>query len=659
MKGPPVVAEELRRMGDLLCWRGPDDEGFLLETREGKRYLFGGADTPAETYDGGLPYSPSRSLPGGETKGIAGFSFRRLSILDLSPSGHQPMSDPTGRFWLIFNGEIYNYVELREELIARGHTFASSGDAAVILAAYTQWGPECVTHFNGMWGFAIWDAKEQELFVARDRFGIKPMYYQWDGETLRFASELKPLVMDRERKIDLISVYDLIARDWVDYRPETFFEGTVRLPPAHALKVGSNGLKIWQWWDLPSAAADCATEVPDHARGIVEMFGERFRDAVRIRLRSDVPVGTCLSGGLDSSAIVMTASSQLDQAMRVFTVGYTDPRFDEREHAYAVAQSAGAEYFEVTPDGDDFFEVFEKIVWHQEEPAAGSGIYSQWHVMQLAHRHGMKVLLDGQGGDELLAGYHRYAVPYLQDLIRRGRFGDFIGDVWKVGRRQGMVETAAKVLLTGRARPIFEWGRRTFGQGKDRVVHPDLAAAVGAPEPMPPHRFPTHLSDVLGWEITSRFLPSLLRYEDRNSMTHSIETRLPFLDYRMVEFVFALPPEYRLRGTATKWILREALQDVLPGRVMARRDKMGYETPTDLWFRGKYRDRVRELLLGPDARSQEYLWRPALEREMEDYFEGRREIGLQVWRWLHLELWLRTFIPVRSPAPAGRERVAP
>ena len=634
-----------------MPWRGPDDEGYLLETGGGERHLFAGPDSPAETYAGGLPYTPSRTVPTGRS-GVLGFAFRRLSILDLSPSGHQPMCDPSGRYWLVFNGEVYNYVEMRSELEAKGHRFASTGDAAVLLASFAEWGPECLSRWNGMWACAIWDAEERRLFLARDRFGIKPLYYQHEGGRLRFASELKPLVLDRPVQVDRRSVYDLVARDWVDYRDETFFAGTLRLPPAHALLVDAGGVRTWRWWDLPEGAARRAPEAGGDENAVVEAFRERFRDAVRLRLRSDVPVGTCLSGGLDSSAIVLEASRLLDHPMQVFTVGYADPRFDERRHARAVAEAAGAEYCETEPDGSDLFETLDELVWHQEEPAAGPGLYSQWHVMRLAHAHGMKVLLDGQGGDELLAGYHRYATPYLQDLVRRGRLAEFARDVWRVGARQGHAETWAKVFLAGSARPLFEWGRRHFGQGKGRVLQPAFEAECGAPEPSPPRRYASALNDTLGWEITSRFLPSLLRYEDRNSMAHSIETRLPFLDYRLVEFVFALPEGYRVRGTTTKWILRRALRDVLPAGVRARRDKMGYETPTDLWFRGPLRARLEEILLAPDALSREYLAEAPLRRELEAYFAGHRAIGLQVWRWLHLELWLRRF--VQAPAAARK-----
>jgi asparagine synthase (glutamine-hydrolysing) len=655
----PVRPDELRAMGDRMPWRGPDDEGFLHHGLGGALRLFGGAATTADTFDAGLPYSPSRDVPAGDLAGGFGFAFRRLAILDLSPAGHQPMCDPSGRFWIVFNGEIYNYLELRAELAALGATFRTGSDTEVLLAAWAAWGEAMLPKLNGMWGFAIWDAKERTLFAARDRFGVKPFHYRVAAGRLAFASELKPIVLDGARVPRAQAIYDLLALDWVDHTPETFFEGVFQLPAGHCLtaREGAPGapgtVTTRRWWNLDPARRErlSSTEA-------IERFRALFDDAVRLRLRADVPVGTCLSGGLDSTSIVIAAGAMLPHAMRTFSVSYDEGQaFDERPFIDVAARAAGATQDVVVPDGTDFWSVLDELVWHQEEPTAGPGLYSQWHVMKRAGRGGgagMKVLLDGQGGDELLAGYHRYYFPYLRDLLARGETAAFGRTFWGVAAGQGLgfAQTLAKVARPALPPGLFESARRTFGQGKDRVLGEALAP-FRADEPRPPGRFRSALSDQLAWDMTVRFLPSLLRYEDRNSMAFSIETRLPFLDYRLAEFVFALEREERIEGVTTKAILRRAMAGRVPPAVLARRDKKGYETPTDLWLRGREAGRLRDLLLAPDAASRPYLDRAALARELEDYLAGRRAIGLQVWRWIHLELWLRQFVSANGRAAAA------
>jgi asparagine synthase (glutamine-hydrolysing) len=646
----PVTAGDLVTMADRMPWRGPDDEGFLLEDASGARHLFGGPVTPPDAFDAPLPYAPARARPAPGTGGDVGFAFRRLAILDLSPAGHQPMCDPTGRFWIVFNGEIYNYIELREELAGRGHVFRTGCDTEVILAAFAQWGHDMLPRMNGMWGMALWDTREKTLVLARDRFGVKPLYYTVRDGRLAFASELKPIVLAGPRRPRDAAIHALLARDWVDHEPETFFAGVFQLPAGHLLVARAGAphapgtVSVRRWWDLDPSRHEVLG-----AREAAGRFRDLFDDAVRLRLRADVPVGTCLSGGIDSTAIITSAAEMLPHPMRAFSVSYDEgPAFDERPWIDQAVARSGAIPALVVPDGRDLWETLDDLVWHQEEPSAGMGLYSQWHVMKLAGRgpggHGMKVLLDGQGGDELLGGYHRYYFPYLRDRLVHGELGRFAGAFKRVAIDQGLgiAQTMAKVLVPLLPPPLFDWGRRTFGQGKDRVLGEALAPYRAA-EPRPPWRFESRLSNQLAWDMTARFLPSLLRYEDRNSMAWSIETRLPFLDYRLAEFVFSLAAERRIRGTTTKVLLREALADRLPPAILARRDKKGYETPTDHWIRTREKERVRALLLAPDAASRPYLDRAAVARELDAYLDGRRAIGLQVWRWIHLELWLARF----------------
>jgi asparagine synthase (glutamine-hydrolysing) len=650
----------LRRMSRLLRHRGPDDEGLLLaDVESGGTWTLAGPDTPDEVLASRLRYSPGRREPGrhrgGERRAVAeryrvGLVHRRLSILDLSPAGHGPMSDPEGRYWITFNGEIYNYVELRAELQGLGDRFVTGCDIEVVIAAYRRFGPSCLDRFNGMFAFALWDAAKRVLFCARDRFGVKPFYYQWDGETFAFASEPKALILTQalRPRPRLEAVRDLVALDWVDHGRDTFFEDLHPLPAAHYLLVSCDGFAQRRWWSLDPERRAAGT--PAEWR---REFERLFSDSVRIRMRSDVEVGSCLSGGLDSSAVVMTAARLIEHPMHVFTCAYDEgPAFDERRYVRLVSRDAKALSHVVVPNGADFFSVFDRLTASQDEPTAGSGLYSQWKVMELAHQHGLKVLLDGQGGDETLAGYFRYLPARLRDLLAEGRLLDFARWFGPVADRLGSVTALGWTFGPWLPRGLVEPLRRRFGQGKDRVLARSLPHLRTDPDdlPRPPREFHTELSRQLAFDTLQRLLPSLLRYEDRNSMAFSIETRLPFLDYRLVEFVFSLPDDQRLDGDTTKAILRKSLADRIPRAVMERRDKMGFETPTDLWLRRFGAAELRSRLLSPSA-IHEWIDPAALRTELEDFLAERRPIGLQIWRWLSIESWARQYIATDPRVP--------
>jgi len=654
----------LHRMSRLLRHRGPDDEGILLlDPKAGEWMTLGGADTPSAVFASPHRFAPGHSSPGasGDARFTVGLLNRRLAIVDLSPAGHGPMCDADATSWITYNGEVYNFVELRQELEGMGERFVGGSDTEVVLAAYRRWGRDCLSRFNGMFAFAIWDGRRRELFCARDRFGVKPFYYQWDGRSFAFASEPPALVLTQSRRpaARLGAVRDLLALDWVDHEAETFFEGLWQLPAAHCLVVGVNSFGVHRWWTL-----DPTRRAPggDHAAE----FAERFTDAVRLRLRADVEVGSCLSGGLDSSAVVTTASRLANRPIHAFTCAYDEgPAFDERPYVRAVVEASGARSDVVVPNGGDFWDAFERITGSQGEPTAGPGLYSQWKVMELAHGARLKVLLDGQGGDETLAGYPRYLPARLRDAIVSSDIAD-LARLWgATARRLGVATALALTLEPWLPSALIAPLRRRFGQGKDRVLGPALDRVRGNVRPTPPREFPTELKRSLAFDTLQRLLPSLLRYEDRNSMAFSIETRLPFLDYRLVEFVFSLPDDALLGSDGTsKVILRRALADRIPKPVLDRRDKMGFETPTDLWLRGRFAGEVRRRLLAPGP-LHEWLELEVLRDTLDDWLEGRRDIGLQVWRWLSLESWMRRFIArdprVAEPAPevilhAGRHR---
>jgi asparagine synthase (glutamine-hydrolysing) len=648
----------LHRMGDLLRHRGPHDEGMvLLDPRGGQSLTMGGADTPADVFRSGLRFAPGRA--DGDVRRAefqVGLVHRRLSIVDLSPAGHEPVCDPDGRVWLVYNGEIYNHVELRQELEGHGARFVGGCDSEVILAAYLRWGIECLSRFNGMFAFALWDIEARRLFCARDRFGVKPFYYEWNGRRFAFASEPNVLALTQRRRPAprLPAVRDLVALDWVDHGQHTFFDGIEQLPAGHLLTVGDEGLRLRRWWNLNPDAR--ATGGP---KGWEERFRELFTDAVRLRLRADVEVGSCLSGGLDSSAVVTTMARLMERPPHAFTCAYDEgPAYDERPYVNATVEASGAVPHLVVPDGGDFWPVFDRLAWSQGEPTAGPGVFSQWKVMELAHGAGLRVLLDGQGGDETLAGYWRYLPLRLRDLAAHGDVGGFLEMFGPVAARLGFAHTLALAFEPLLPSALFAGLRRRWGQGKDRVLARGLREVRGDRPPGPPPGWDTAVRRQQAFDTLQRLLPSLLRYEDRNSMAFSIETRLPFLDFRLAEFAFSLPDSARLDGVTTKAILRRALADRIPPRVLARRDKMGFETPADVWLRRRYAVGLRERLLDPGP-LHDWLERDVLAEAIDDFVAGRRALGLQVWRWLALESWARQYLArdprviERPPAPNG------
>ena len=633
----------LGHMSQLLRHRGPHDEGVvLIEPRSGHAVTMGGADTPAEAYQSPQLYAPGRRHRTADGAYGIGLAHRRLSIVDLSPGGHQPMCDPEVRHWITYNGEIYNYVELKAELEALGERFTSSSDTEVILAAYRRWGRDALQRLNGMFAIALWDGEARELLCVRDRFGVKPFYYQWDGQSLAFASEPKALVLTQPHRIAprLAAIRDLVALDWVDHEATTFFEGVWQLPPGHVLSLSEHGFSVRRWWGL-----DPERRATGDAREWIHSFAELFTDAVRIRLRADVEVGACLSGGTDSSAVVTTAARLISRPLHAFTCAYDEgPAFDERPYVRATVAASGATSHLVVPDGSDLWEVLDRLTFQQDEPTAGPGVYSQWKVMGLAHQAGLRVLLDGQGGDETLAGYERYLPLRLHDLLAAGDVVGFAKRWGDVALRLGPAHALALTLEPWIPRGVFAPLRRAFGQGKDLVLTPALRDLEGHRPPRPPAGFRSAVARQQAFDLLQRLLPSLLRYEDRNSMAFAIETRLPFLDYRMVEFAFALPDEAKLDGQFSKAILRRALADRVPAEVLARRDKMGFETPADIWLRSRFAGELRRRLLTPGPLHQ-WLEPEPLRQALDAYLAGRR-IGLQIWRWLALESWTRQYLAV-------------
>jgi asparagine synthase (glutamine-hydrolysing) len=573
------------------------------------------------------------------TTGVA-FGFRRLAIIDLTDAGSQPFASEDGRLQLMHNGEIYNYRELRRELETAGHQFRSATDTEVILRAYAEWGEACVERFNGMWAIALWDERRQRLFCSRDRFGIKPFYYRQDGSRFAFASEPRALRHVMRLEANREAVHEYLEQGYLDHLDETFFSGVRRLRPAHSLVFDDSGLRVRNYWRLEER------DPPDDA---AEEFGELFRDSVRLELRSDVPIGTALSGGLDSSAVAATAThllrteaenaGALGGRQRTFTAYFDKPGYDERSFAEAVVAQTGAEATWITFGAKDLVDDLPRIVEAQGEPFGSTSICAGWYVMRAAKAGGVTVLLDGQGGDELLAGYRAHLGFRLADLLARGQLRELRAEL--AGTQHGPV-----ALATAAARPFAPESlvRAVRARTRGSLVHPELRGAGGAERDGSP--FPDRLRRYQQLVLTRRGLPELLRYEDRNSMAHSLEARVPFLDHRLVELCFSLPPAELIRGGETKSVLRRALGDLLPPQVRDRRDKLGFVTPEADWLRGPLGELAADVFASQSFRERGFVDAPAARRRLERHRTGRLTAGMELWRALNLELWAQAFLDV-------------
>lgn len=607
-----ITPQIIQKITNVIRHRGPDDEGIYL--------------------DGGIA-----------------LGHRRLAIIDLSPDGHQPMVGPDGSTWLIFNGEIYNYLELRAELAAKGHSFKSNSDTEVILHAYQEYGCDCLTRFNGMFAFALWDADHRRLFLARDRLGVKPLYLYRDAHRLLFASEIKAILaaLGTTPPPNQRLIYDFLTLGLLDHTDETFFEGIHKLPPAHYLLLDADGqAHLRRYWDFEVSSEVSA--LPDKVvADRCDQFFDLFTDAVRLRLISDVPVGSCLSGGLDSSAVVSIISQLIQQRQAVsvgprqqtFSACYRNSAVDEQPYIDRVVQWTGALSHRVFPQPQDFQTELPDLIRHQEEPFASSSIYAQWTVMRMAREQGVTVLLDGQGADEQLLGYRKFYAFYIMSLLRQGRpmlgltelvkhFGTW--DVLKTlqlrrglrywqGAQLGSVSLAQHVLQPDFAR-----------QFSDSVVNMGIAGSLG---------------ERIKADITRFSLPVLLRYEDKNSMAFAREARVPFLDYRLVEFVAGLPLNLKLRNGWTKYCLRRGAQSRVAPEILKRKDKLGFATPEEDWFRqalaADVQQTYRQALFLP-----QFVRLLDLMSHFEAFRQGQRPLLASdfFFRFFILENWARSFI---------------
>ncbi len=619
----------MQALANIISHRGPDDEGFY-----------------ADEY--------------------VQFGFRRLSILDLTRAGHQPMLSDDGKIVLIFNGEIYNYLELKNVLAARGHSFRSRSDTEVILRAYIEWGVDCVQHFNGMWSFALWDDRKKMLFCSRDRFGVKPFYYYVGKNHFLFASEIKALVKFPEiiRKPNHQRIYDYLVFGYLDHTDETLFEGILQLPPAHSLTITRDGhIKMIRYWSLNPHNVTVYEKEEHYA----ERFSELFEDAVRLRLRSDVSVGTCLSGGLDSSSIVCVVndllkkggSTYFDHHQKTFSAVYAQKEVDEREFSSAVIKKTGAAEHHIFPSPDDILHDLQKVVYHQDEPFGSTSIFAQWYVMKRAHQEGIKVMLDGQGADELLGGYHPFFGPFLASLLQQWRLRRLLTEIrfWK--RNHGypwsyfLFQVGAGALTKLLPRSITNTLIRASHQDGSLFLHDAFLKQHRTSQPTF-SMYDDHFQNEL-YRVLRIGLPALLHYEDRNSMAWSIEARVPFLDYRLVEYMFSIPNSQKISHGTTKVVLRNAMKGILPEKVRTRQSKLGFATPENEWLKNSFQPVFSSLITSSSFRDRGIVDAKRAQALFRDHSVHHRKRGVEsstIWRWMNLELWFRIFFD-SSPSSAG------
>ncbi|MGH7963833.1 MAG: asparagine synthase (glutamine-hydrolyzing) [Candidatus Binatia bacterium] len=616
----------LERMNATLAHRGPDDAGTVI-------------------FDD------------------AALAMSRLSIIDLT-TGHQPIANEAKTCWIVYNGEIYNFLDLRWELENRGYRFQTRSDTEVILHAYEEWGPDCVRHLRGMFAFAIYDRRLQSsnhsahpptaggrLFLARDRVGKKPLYYYADAERFLFASETKALLAHPTvpRRINRRVIPLYLAYGYVP-APSTIFEGICELPPGHTVIVQDGRVTVQSYWEVPGPiVADGRRSEQEY----IERLRELFAEAVRIRLISDVPLGAFLSGGLDSTAIVAFMARLMDQPVKTFAIGFADdPSFNELEYARLAARTYGTDHHEfiVRPDAID---LLPKLVWHHDQPFADSSAIPTYLVAKLSREH-VTVALTGDGGDELFAGYERFAAARLAEAYRRTpqfvqatlahlfhalpESTDYAGFVRRVRR---FIEHAPLPLAQRYLGWVGIFDASFLGElladeiEGDPVGH--FSTYFGSLQDQDP------LNQLLAVNIKTYLPGDLLVKTDRMSMANSLETRCPFLDQALLEFAACIPSDLKLKGFTTKYILKKALAGLVP-REIIRRKKHGFGVPVGRWFRTSLKEYVRDILLSPQALRRGYFKEGALRQLIEEHQSGKRDHGHRLWALLTFEVWHQVFL---------------
>jgi asparagine synthase (glutamine-hydrolysing) len=630
-----VNASRLMAMSAAIAHRGPDGEGYIfIDRRSNANLQLSGPDSP-ESIRASLPDISERILADGYDLALA---HRRFSIIDLSPAGHQPFVDTQNQVCVILNGEIYNYVEIRQELIEAGREFRTATDTEVLAQSYLEWGESCFERLNGMWAVALYDLRQRQLILCRDRLGKRPLYYFSDNGRLVFASEIKSLLQcDFVRayvEVNVEAVSPFILQGWRDLENQTFFTHIHSLPPGSFMRIDYQCEPSFHtYWSIPriSRSLVSANSISDAATDLRTLLS----DSIRIRMRADVPVAFELSGGLDSSSLVGLASHLTDRPISAYTVSFDSPEWDESVYAKSVAVALNVKHRLIQPPALGFWDEVNNFIYQEEEPFHSPNLHTNFHLRRLIAADGFRVVVTGGAGDEIFAGYPDYLYAYLADLSSNGHWPQYLRNL--LGRsdlrspRKLMsilrhpLHSARRILASN---DWFSWLKEQSTPLESILVNLPIPSIVD---------LPMTVQDLLYENMTRYKLPYWLRSSDKTNMAIPIEPRSPFLDYRVVEFAFRLPIDLLIRNGWLKWILRTAMGDLLPANVIWRKSKMGFPFPMHDWL-AQSRDTIRAIFASMD---NPFIDRRVIMDSLEK-FEISSPYAL--WRLLSFELWHRRFM---------------
>lgn len=644
---------QLLGMTNLMKHRGPDDEGFAFFNPFsfgegfGEAITAGGNDSSKDVWQSSFQYAPQKQVGSIAMNYPVALGFRRLSILDLSAAGHQPMCSKDKNLWIVFNGEIYNYLELREELKKKGHHFETNTDTEVILVAYLEWGEKCLDRFNGMWAFVIYNRKENKLFGARDRFGVKPFYYYFDKNVFAFASEQKALVKSSFVKtgINKKMVFDYLALGEIEAAEEGFFQNILELMPAFAFSfdINNKSFKKWQYYSL-NHNNNFKLFNRSKCNEYTERLKELIFDAINIRLRSDVAVGSCLSGGLDSSSIVCVANQLLKNTIgeqqKVFTASFANENIDESKWAELVVKQTQTEWHQTFPTAEGLMKDIETLIYCQDIPMWNTSTYAQFKVMQLAKENGIKVVLDGQGGDELFAGYQHHRLAYLIELLRNYMCSSFLKEL-NYSSPLFFLKNYFKYNGISKLPSESVAAIHKFYFNDLKFINQDIWNEHKNRFSFLNQRHIESLNQMLCNEFNHSYLKGYLKCEDRCSMWFSIESRTPFADdINLIEYVFQLPAAYKMNQGISKFLLRETMKDILPEKIRNRKDKLGYTTPNNRWL-FEMKDELKSYLTKD---LNEYIRADKIIKEYDHLFTiNHKKVTNRIFPFLLFAIWKKVY----------------